>query len=139
MFDHARYQLEQLDLYDWSETHTDISRLRQGQVGAQVSVHRHHHDQHQSPGRSQDSAVTPYLYIIGLLIDWCRPTPTVIVVLCLCTVTTVGWYLQPQRLARLHVWTCALSAGAARPIRLERNSHRHTKTQTGTSRSTGQC
>lgn len=35
MFGHARYQLEQLDLYDWSATHTDIPRLRQGQVGAQ--------------------------------------------------------------------------------------------------------
>lgn len=35
MFDLARYQLEQLDLYSWSETQTDINRLRQGQVGAQ--------------------------------------------------------------------------------------------------------
>jgi membrane dipeptidase len=35
MFDHVGYRLEELDLYNWSETQTDIARLRQGQVGAQ--------------------------------------------------------------------------------------------------------
>jgi len=35
MFDFASYKLEQLDLYNWPTTQTDITRLRQGQVGAQ--------------------------------------------------------------------------------------------------------
>jgi len=52
MFRLAFYQLEQLDINDWNATHTDIPRLRQGQVGAQVSVNHHHH-QHQRHGRSQ--------------------------------------------------------------------------------------
>jgi len=35
LFSRANHQLEQVDLHNWPEVHTDIPRLRQGMVGGQ--------------------------------------------------------------------------------------------------------